>query len=477
MSLIKRLASDTAIYGIPSIVGRFINFLLIFFFAGYFTPELLSPQVEFYAYAAFFFVILPHGMETGFFNFAREESKYKEVFSTGIFSVIVVVAFFVAAMLFNQQNIADFVGFPENLSYVLWFTLVMAIDATKSIPYALLRYLNKAKQFAFIKSTGIVINVVLNVFFIVYYPDMTGTEKNIEYVFISNVIASAVEFLMLLPYAIKHYTRPQGALWKKMFKYSWPLVILGFAGIVNETFDRVALKHLLVDKNPEYEIGVYGTFYRLSMIMTIFIQAFRYAAEPFFFSESKQSDAKESYAKVMDYFVLVCGAIFLGTALLKQEIAELLIRKAEYHSHPDALTIVPILLLANLFLGIFFNLSIWYKLNNKTKLGALISVIGAGITIALLFTYVPQYGFLAAAITTLIVYFTMVIISYFLGRIYYPVPYNLGKVISLILLSIGLYIFSEYFAVQGYIQYVFKLALLLVYALVGYILIIRARKV
>jgi O-antigen/teichoic acid export membrane protein len=477
MSIIKKLAGDTAIYGIPSIVGRFINFLLIFFFANYFTPELLSPQIEFYAYAAFFFVILPHGMETAFFNFSRNESKYKDVFATAITSVAIVAAAFLALMLLNKSHVADFVGYPKNISYVIWFGLIMTFDAIKSVPYALLRYLNKPKKFAFIKSVGIFLNVALNVFFIVYYPDLTGTEKNIEYVFISNLIASAVEFLLLLPDTLKHYGSPQKQLWKEMFSYAWPLIILGFAGIINETFDRVALRHLLPEEQAQYEIGVYGTFYRLSMIMTIFIQAFRYAAEPFFFSESKQADAKKSYAKVMNYFVLVCGFIFLGTALLKQEIAEFLIRKPEFHEHPDALTIVPILLLANLFLGVFFNLSIWYKLNHKTKLGALISVIGAIITVVLLFVYVPQFGFLAAAVTTLIVYFIMVVISYFMGRKYYPVPYELTKLIPLIVLAILLYFVSQQLELSINSNYLMKLMLLIVYSFVGYLLIIRRRKV
>lgn len=476
MSVIKKLGSETAIYGIPSIVGRFINFLLVFFFANYFTPDLLAPQIEFYAYAAFFFVILPHGMETAFFNFSREEGAFKNVFTTAITSVSIIASVFLILLLLFRNQVGEFVGYPNNLSYVIWFALILSIDAVKSIPYALLRYLGKAKLFASTKSIGIILNVALNVFFIVFYPDISGTERNIEFVFISNLVASGVEFLILLPVALRNKGNPSVALWKRMFNYAWPLILLGFAGIVNETFDRVALKHLLPEEQANFEIGVYGTFYRLSMIMTIFIQAFRYAAEPFFFAESKQKEAKSTYALVMDYFVMVCGLIFLGTALFKSEIAHLLIQKQEYYNHPDALTIVPILLLANLFLGIFFNLSIWYKLNHKTLLGAIISSIGAVVTVVLLFVFVPQYGFLAAAVTTLIVYALITIISYIVGRRFYPVPYNLKSIILLLIAAVGLYVLNDYFDLDGFLLYAFKASLLVAYILVSYVLIIRPRK-
>ncbi|MFT5952953.1 MAG: O-antigen/teichoic acid export membrane protein, partial [Bacteroidia bacterium] len=321
MSIVKKLAGDTAIYGIPSIVGRSINFLLIFFFTKYFTPSFLAPHVEFYAYAGFFFVVLPHGMETAFFNFARSKEKYQDVFTTAMTSLLIVVVVFLALMLSNKSTIGSFVGHPDHLSYVLWFALIMAVDVLKSVPYALLRYLNKAKKFASVKSTGIVINVALNVFFIVYYPDINGTDPDIEFVFITNLIASAVELLLVSNDIFKNLGTASIELWKKMFRYSWPLIILGFAGMINETFDRLALRKLLPADTVDHEIGVYGTFYKLSMLMTIFIQAFRYAAEPLFFSQADKKDAKSSYVQIMNWFVFACGGIFLVTSLFKKEIA------------------------------------------------------------------------------------------------------------------------------------------------------------
>jgi O-antigen/teichoic acid export membrane protein len=471
VSIIKKLGSETAIYGIPSIVGRFINFLLVFFFAKYFTPELLAPQIEFYAYAAFFFVLLPHGMETAFFNFSREEESYKNVFTTALLSVAGVSSVFLVLLLVFREQVGEFTGYPNNLSYVIWFALILSIDAAKSLPYALLRYLHKAKKFAFVKSFGIALNVGLNIFFIVWYPDLANTEANIEFVFISNLIASLSEMVLLSPSILKHRGVATKELWQRMIRYSWPLVILGFAGMVNETFDRVALKHLLPTDKAAFEIGIYGTFYRLSMLMTIFIQAFRYAAEPFFFSQSKEEDAKPTYALVMSYFLLVCGAIFLGTSLFKTEIARLLITQEEYFQHPDALTIVPILLLANLFLGAYFNLSIWYKLNDKTKMGALIGLIGAVLTVVMLFSLVPHYGFIAAAYTTLAVYASLAAISYFVGQRFYKVPYQVGLNTLTIVVAVLLYFLQSYVSETLGNVFATNALLLVLYGLFAYTII------
>lgn len=476
MSIIRKLASDTVIYGIPSIVGRFINFILIFFFAAYFTPALLAPQVEFYAYAAFFFVVLPHGMETAFFNFSRDKESYKDVFATAISSVGILALIFTFIMAISRQDIADFVGYSNHVSYVIWFILILAIDTFKSIPYALLRYLGKSKKFAWIKSVGILVNVGLNIFFVVFYPEISGVSRSIEYVFIANLIASFVEFILLFSDTWLHFGKPNFSLWKRMISYSWPLIVLGFAGMINETFDRISMNKLLPEATAKYEIGVYGTFYRLSMVMTIFIQAFRYAAEPLFFDQADKKDAKQSYVSIMNWFVFACGFIFLVIALFKSEIAHVLIKKPEYFNHPDALIIVPILLLANLFLGIFFNLSIWYKINNKTLLGALISLFGAIITVVLLLVYVPEYGFKAAAYTTLISYFLMSVVSYFVGQYYYPVSYNIGRISVLLITAIGMYLASEYL-MKGMGQTVLlNLIFIAVYISIGIWMNLRVRK-
>lgn len=476
MSAIKKLAGDTAIYGIPSIVGRLISFILVFFFAKHFSPEFLAPYIEFYAFAAFFFVVLPHGMETAFFNFCRSEKDYKKVFTTALYSVLVAALAFLGCLLLFRTEVAAFVGQEDHLSYVYWFGLIMAIDVLISLPFALLRFAEKAKKFAFIKSLGIVLNVCLNIFFIVVYPEWTGQPRKLEFIFISNLIASAAMLLILLPEIVKNTSSFDKTLWKKMFSYSWPLIILGFAGVINETFDRVLMRQLLPEDIAGKEIGIYGTFYRLSMIMTIFIQAFRYAAEPYFFAQSKKADVKLMYAKVLEYFVMVTGVIFLAVSMFKIEIAHLFVRNPSFFEHEHALTIIPILLLANLFIGVFYNLSIWYKINDKTLVGASIVAAGAILTVVSLFIFIPKYGFISAAYTTLAAYVFITVLSYVLGQRHYPIPYRLGKILSLLIAAIVLYWVYQTLDIQGVFNWGIRFLLLGVYFMLGYTLIIRPRK-
>ncbi len=436
MSIIKKLAGQTAIYGIPSIVGRLINFLLVFLFTEYFSPEIFAAHTEFYAYAAFFLVILPHGMETAYFNFMRKDGDHKSVFTTAFLSVCIAsVIFLVLAILFSQ-GIANFMNYPERAEYVRWFALILAFDAISSLPFAQLRQLEKAKMFAAIRSSGIILNVGLNVLFIVFFPRWFAENEvwfyrediGIGYVFIANLIASAAMMIMLIPHSIRSLGIFDRELWKSMLRYAAPLILVGLAGIVNETFDRAAMDKLLSTENPKFDIGVYGAFYKLSIIITIFIQAFRYAAEPFFFDRSKDLDAKLVYARVMNYFIWVCLFIALATMLFFDLIAPLAIRQDAYFEHADGIAIVPILLLANVFLGALYNLSIWYKVEEKTRIGAWISIAGAITTIVLLVTLLPNYGIIAAAWTTLFVYAGMAVLSYLYGQKHYPVPYDILKI-------------------------------------------------
>ncbi|MFY0643942.1 MAG: polysaccharide biosynthesis C-terminal domain-containing protein [Bacteroidia bacterium] len=493
MSILKKLAGQTAIYGIPSIVGRLINFLLIFLFTQYFDPTVFAAHTEFYAYAAFFLVLIPHGMETAYFNFIRRGEDIKEVFTTTFVSVLVLVLSFTALAFVFSQQVADFMNYSEHPEYVRWFALILLFDVLAMIPFAQLRHLQKAKRFALIRSLGIFVNIGLNVVLIVFFPRwFTGEEwfyspsMGIGYVFIANLIASAMMFLLLIPDTLRYLGSFNKQLWKKMMGYAWPLIFVGLAGIVNETFDRAAMDKLLTSENPKFDIGVYGAFYKLSIIITIFIQAFRYAAEPFFFERAKDKDAKLVYAEVMNYFVATCLIIALSTQIFIHEIAPLAIRQSSYFNHVDALNIVPILLLANVFLGVLYNLSIWYKVEERTKLGAAISIGGAAMTIVLLLAFVPRYGIIAAATTTLLVYVAMTIASYFMGQKYYPVPYKIGKMLFLLLLAVAIYFMDLHFlnqhdlsnsdASQSSITMLLKALIVICYSVVVYIVVIRPKK-
>lgn len=444
---LKKLVGQTAIYGIPSIVARVINFAL--------TPLYLVTLDEvsdfgvmgvMYAIAGFIAVVLTHGMETGFFNFARKEEDDKDVFNTGFSSVLLVTLLFALLSFVFATPIIDFIGYPGKEIYVYVFALLLSFDGLSALPFAWLRYKKKAKKFAFIRSLNIVINVLLTLFFFLLCPYLLENgnaipffkmEDLVLYAFISNLIASLVTFLLLLPQMSFKFGFANKPLRKRMLLYSYPLIFTGMAGIINETFDRVLLKKLLPADVADHEIGIYNAFYKLSMFMTLFVQAFRYAAEPFFFQEAKQLDAKKSYAKIMEYFIYACLGIFVILIVLLPYIAPVFIKDERYFLNPDGMRIVPILLLANMFLGIYYNLAIWYKLTNKNLYGAYIGIGGALLTLILNFIFIPSLGFVASAWITLLVYFTMTVISYLIGRKHYAVPYPLKKILLALIVVIG----------------------------------------
>jgi len=261
-------------------------------------------------------------------------------------------------------------------------------------------------------------------------------ENGILYMFVSNLISS----LFILPFFWKEFRMVSNGfdktLWREMLHYSWPLLFMGLAGMINETLDRILLKHLLPDKSSaEYQLGVYAANYKLSILMTLFIQAFRFAAEPFFFSKSKENNARNIYASVMNYFVAVCGLIFLFV-MGYIDVFKYFIRTEQYW---EGLDVVPVLLMANLFLGIYYNLSVWYKLADKTRYGAAISIGGAVVTIVLNFLFIPLFGYYGAAWATLLCYFSIAVASYLTGHYHYPIPYRIGRILLYILLSIGFY--------------------------------------
>ena len=450
---LKKLAGQTAIYGIPSIVGRVINFAL--------TPLYLLSLKEvsdfgvmavMYSIAAFIAVVLTHGMETGFFNFVRKEEEPQEVFNTAFSSILLISLVFSGLSFLFADSIINLIGYPGKGIYIKVFALILSLDALSAIPFAWLRHKEKAIKFASIRSINIVINVILTLFFFLLCPyllknDLTSwisffkIEDLVLYAFISNLVASLITFVLLLPQIKYKFGFANKPLRKKMLLYSYPLIFTGMAGIINETFDRVLLKKLLPTDIADHEIGIYNAFYKLSMFMTLFVQAFRYAAEPFFFSESKQLDAKQSYAKIMEYFIYACLAIFTVLVIALPYIAPLFITNEKYFLNPDGMRIVPVLLIANMFLGIYYNLAIWYKLTHKNLYGAYIGIGGALLTLILNFVFIPKYGFVASAWATLAVYSSMTLVSYLVGRKHYPVPYPMKKIVLAIILVVGIYSF------------------------------------
>ncbi len=453
MEHIKKLVGQTAIYGLGTVVPRVLNFLILTpFFTRIFSTAEYGVFSELYAYVVFLLVLLIYGMETAFFRFTESENDYKKVYSTSIVSLFITSSVFLVLTNIYTSQIASLIGYAHNSLYIRLFCLIVAIDAFMAIPFAKLRYLNKALKFGIIKIINVGINIGLNLFFYLWLPEIIENNPSsifaviynpnmgIGYAFIANLIASAVTFIVLIPEIFNVSFNFDIKLLKRMLKYAFPLLIVGLAGMVNEVLDKILMKYLVIDSvNPMVQVGIYSANYKLAVLMTLYIQMFRYAAEPFFFSRMKDKNAKELYADVMKYFVIFGLLIFLGVTLFI-DIFKYYIGN-DFHS---GLGIVPIVLLANLFLGIIYNLSIWYKLNDKTKYGAYLAIIGAVITLVLNFILVPKIGYLGAAWATFICYLSMMILSYFLGQKYYKIKYDLKSIGMYFVIAVLIFFIKQY---------------------------------
>jgi O-antigen/teichoic acid export membrane protein len=488
---IKRLAGQTTIYGIPSILGRILGYLLVPLYTRVFMPDAYGVVNVFYSYASFLKVILTYGMETAFFRFNEHEKDKDKVYSTGMISLLLSSVVFLLIVNLFSGSIARWIDYTDHRNYVVWFAWILSLDAIAAIPFAMLRVQNKAKRFAGINMINISINIGLNLFFILLCPLILKHAGNglllktitfiyrsdwgIEYIFISNLIASAFTLVLLLPQMVVINWKISPELWKKMFFYAFPLLFAGMAGIVNETFDRLMLRYLLpVSKEvATYQVGIYAACYKISILMTIFIQAYKYAAEPFFFAKAKEKDAKAVYAKIMDYFIIVVSVIFLITMVYLNDVIMPLLVGRQYW---EGQGVIPVLMLANLFLGIFYNLSIWYKLTGKTHWGAWLSVIGAAITITLNFWWIPLspehmiYGYYGSAWATFICYLVMMVLSYLVGQVYFPVNYNLKKFFGYLGAAVILYIITTFIHIHSFTpRFAFHSAIILVFLVIVFI--------
>ncbi len=489
MNPLKKLAGQTAVYGLSSVLGRVLGYLLVWLYTRVFLPGEYGTVNVFYAYAAFLIVVLTYGMETAFFRFNESESNKEKVFSTGMISLIFSTLVFLFLASVFAQSIAGWIDYADHPEYVLWFAWMLGLDVLSKIPFARLRSQNKALKFAAINIANIAVNIGLNLFFLLFCPFVHQHESwtllngmihlvyrqdwGIEYIFIANLIASAVTLLLLIPQFTGMRWKLDPKLLKTMLIFAFPLLFAGMAGIVNETFDRLLLRYLLPEGIAAYQVGIYSACYKISILMTIFIQAYKYAAEPFFFAAAKEKDSKILYARIMDYFIVVVSFIFLATMVyLDDFIMRYLIGK----NYWEGKGVIPVLMLANLFLGVYYNLSIWYKLTSKTIWGAWISLIGAMITLALNFWWIPLgadhliHGYMGSAWATFICYCGMMVISYLVGQRYFPVNYNLGKFFGYLGLALLLYAISIY-AVPGslFLRLMFHTLLLVVFAGIAYL--------
>ena len=435
MGALKKFFKDTIIYGLATVLPRLMNFVLVPLHTDTLETASYSDNTTFYVYAAFFNVLLTYGMETAFFRFFSNSDKKSQVFSTVLISLTVTaVAFFIVVFSFNEQ-LAALVNLDQTYFNLLLGVLVL--DTLVVAPFAYLRATGRPIKFTAIKLTNIGIYVLLNFFFLWAIPKFDIPFSNyddqdlVKYIFISNLAASIVTLLLLLPYFFKTKLQFNVGIFKQLIRYGLPIMVAGLAYVINENFDKWLLPELLgKDIN-----GAYSGCYKIAVFMTIFIQAFRLGAEPFFFNHAKETNAKETYAAIMKYFVIFGSVMLVFIVAYLDIFKKLIVRDSSYWV---AIDIVPIVLLANLCLGIYFNLAIWYKLTDKTRYGMYLSIVGAIITIAFNYMMIPEIGFMASAWATLLAYGVMMILSYYFGQKHYPVPYNLktiGMYLSLAILA------------------------------------------
>ncbi len=453
MNPIKQLFGQTAIYGMGTVVPRLLNYIILTpLFTRVFQIGEYGIVTELYAYIVFLMVILTYGMETGYFRYAEKHNDPDEIFTTSLVSLFASSSLFIVVVTVFSQSIANVTGYPDNKDYFIMIGIIVGVDAFTAIPFARLRQKNKASKFALLKIAGVVINIVLNFIFLYLIPKYNLHEKykfisavyseniGVGYVFISNLVASLVTLFLLIDEIFKVRIRFNGKLWKEIIFYSLPLLIAGLAGTVNEALDRIMLKHLIPGNlHPMEQLGIYGANYKIAVLMQLFIQMFRFAAEPFYFSRAKEKGAEWLFGDVMKYFVIACMLIFLIVTLYL-DIFKHFIGEKFY----GGLEIVPIILYAIFLLGVFFNLSIWYKLKNLTKYGAAITIGGALITVVINWIFIPKYGYTASAWAHFTCYLSMVVVSYFLGQHFYRINYNIKAILLYAFLPVAIFIFAKW---------------------------------
>lgn len=447
MNPYKKLGGQAIIYGLGNIVPRILNYaILTVYYTRRFSVEEYGVITELYAYVAILMVILTYGMETGLFKFSDDEKSRNNVFSTAFLSVTLTSVFFVFVVIVLRSVIARGIGYTGNPEYIVYLGTILGIDAVSAIVFAKLRIENKVRRFALLK----IINVVVTIFFVLLFLEgfprlawISGSsfyavylaDIGVGFVFIANLLASLVVLLLLLGDIRKYKAVVRGSVLMKLLVYSIPLLVSGLAGMFNETIDRILIRNFSAEGiNPLYELGIYGANYRIAVLMTIFVQMFRYAAEPFFFNQFKQKEARLIYANVLKYFTIFMMVIFLAVSVLIDGFKYFI--DVRFH---EGLQIVPIVLMANVFTGMLFNVNMWYKLTGNTMYGVYITGTGAIITVVLNILFIPLYGYIACAWIHLLSNFLMLAITYFYGQKVYKIPYDLKNILLYVLLGVVFY--------------------------------------
>ncbi len=453
MSGIKKLVGQTLWYGVPTIAYRFLGYLmnmaLPFFIE---MPEETADLVQVYAMIPFLNAVYAYGLETSYFKFSQTHDKTK-LYSTLSISLIISTFFFSIILWLCRGSITSVAHLNEHPEYVLWMIGILAIDNLNTLPFAKLRQENRPKMYAFARVAAIFTNIGVVIFFLGIVPSILKKnpesflshfyfpQLGIGYYLVGNIIENIVTLIILQKVIRQIKLKFSFKLWKEVMKYSAPLIIVGLGGMVNDVLSRLIYRHVvdLPIQQANHEAGIFANIFRLALLTTIMIQAFRMAAEPFFFNQSKNENAQLTYARVMKFFVIVCCFMFLFIGLFLDVFKWIFLTFSNKH-WIEGFGAIPILALGNIFLGIYYNLSIWYKLTNKNTYGAMITIVGALITIVLNILLIPKLHYYGAAIATFSCYFFMMVSSYKLGQKYYPVPYAVKKLSAYVFVVVLLYL-------------------------------------
>ncbi len=450
MSTIKKLAGHTLWYGVPTILSRFLSYLLSLLLVGIFIPEKFGVITNIYAFIPFLNIVFTYGLETAFFRFGEMRDR-QQVYNTLTVSLLLSTVLFTLPLLLFSPQLASFIEIPNHPEYIRWAAWIVFLDTLSLLPQSLLRQQERPRRFAFVRVSNIVANILLTILFYLVAPKYQhlplfawyDPAMGVGYVLIANLLGSILTLLMLFPEWLKARLIFNMQLWKEIMHYSLPLIVVGFGGMINEMLSRFIFLKIspLPDAEKAHDLGVFGANYKLAVLITIFIQVFKMAAEPFFFAQSAQHEARETYARVMKFFVMACCIMFLGVSLFLDIWKWLITYKNPEYG--EGIYVVPILAMASVFLGIYYNLSIWYKLTNNNWIGARITLTGAAITIALNLWWIPAYGYIGSAWATFVCYAYMMLASYWMGKRYYPVPYEVKKLLGYIAGAAILYLIQR----------------------------------
>lgn len=484
----KVLAKETAIYGVSSIVGKFLNWMLVPLYT-----YVLQQQSDYgivtnlYAWTALLLVILTYGMETGFFRFINKEGENpRTVYTTSLITLFTSSVLFALACVLWQTPIASLMGYPLHSEFIAILGVTVAIDAFASIPFAYLRYKKRPLQFAALKLLFVFLNIALNLFFLVLCPKIQDwsiisswydPNYGVGYVFVANILATGIQTLFLIPAVAEGFKGSKSSkgskgifswdLLRQLLKYSLPLLVLGVCGIMNQTLDRILFPFLYTGEDAQSQLGIYGACFKVAMVMMMFTQAFRYAYEPFVFAKHKDRESVAAYADAMKYYIIFSFMILLGMIvyldLLKFIVAP---------SYWEGLRIVPIVLWTYIFQGVYFNLSFWYKLTDKTQWGAYFSLLGVIITFVLQVVFVPRIGYMASALSSTICYFVIMLLSYFVGKKHLTIPYDIRRIgiytLIILLLLAGYYLLAHLLPLNEWTKMGIGTILLIIYCVIFY---------